>query len=59
MKKECKHKILEYTNQYADSYKCVKCGRIFVVSHSFRLIKEADFFNLLSEKVLLEKIKEE
>lgn len=40
-KKTCKMcKNLTYTNPYADSYKCKKCGRIFVVTHRYKLIKE-------------------
>jgi hypothetical protein len=32
-------KILRYTNPYADSYKCIDCGRIFIISHEGRIIK--------------------
>lgn len=38
--KSCKIcKTLKYTNPYADSYECVKCGRIFVVTHQNNLKK--------------------
>jgi hypothetical protein len=36
----CKCKELKFTNPYSDSYKCKKCGRLFVVTHNFKLIKE-------------------
>ena len=41
MKMKCECEILKFTNNYADSYECVKCKRIFVITHSFKLIKEA------------------
>ena len=43
MKKEkdkCDCEFLKYTNPEADSYECIKCKTIFVVTHKYRLIKE-------------------
>jgi len=37
---KCKCKELVSTNQYADSYECKKCKRIFVVTTKYKLIKE-------------------
>ena len=53
MNKKCQCKELEFTNQYSDSYKCKKCGRLFVVTHSGKLIKETEIFELI--KLLEEK----
>ena len=49
MNEKCDCEILKYTNQYADSYECTKCGAIFAVTSKHKLIRESKILDKILE----------